>query len=102
MDLCPNIKKKLPQCMGCGKQFKNRQSANRHINTSHPNKLKFRCPYTNCNYKGSKADTLTKHMLGHSLIDTEAVCDFLGMPDKEDDCSMDTLPNEPVIASMYL
>jgi hypothetical protein len=37
-------------------------------------------------------------MLGHSLIDTEAVSDFLGLPDKQDDCSMDTLPYDEVIS----
>ena len=72
-------------------QFKNRQSANRHINTSHLNKFKFRCPYPNCGYKGSRADTLTKHMLGHSLIDSNKVSAYLGLSEmEEDDNSMDT------------
>jgi DNA-directed RNA polymerase subunit RPC12/RpoP len=51
------------QCSICQFQFKTKAGANRHFSTSHQNKQKYKCDY--CHYRGSRQDTLKKHLEIH-------------------------------------
>ena len=55
------------QCSICNNNLKTKAIANRHIKTSHSNKLKLECPL-GCAYKASRQDTLRKHLDRHNVL----------------------------------